>query len=313
MSQSLRAHLADYLALRGALGAVCRADARLLDQFVRYAEASSSGPVSAQLAVEWACSPPGRRRPAGQARRLSPVRGFLRHLQTRIPETQVPDRGVLSRGPRPQPYIYTKRDLEALIDAARSLGPQGSLRPVSYATFIGLIASCGLRAHEALRLEVSDVRLDHRPPHLLIRDTKFHKSRVVPLHPSTAKVMHEYVRAREKLGHAGSGRFFMFYPGRPISYSQVGRIFVELACAAGLRGSSGTGCRLHDLRHTFAVQRLRAWYREGADVCARLPELSVYLGHAKPEYTYWYLTATPELLGSAARRFERRSRVACLS
>jgi integrase len=169
---------------------------------------------------------------------------------------------------------------------------------------IGLLASSGLRVGEAVRLQTSDVRLDDRPPCLLVREAKFRKSRLVPLHLTTAEALRAYVRRRRDLGYDGLAETFFVseHPG-PLLAPSVRRTFVALARRAGLRPSVGPGPRVHDLRHTFAVGRLLAWYREGADVHARLPELSVYLGHVRPEDTYWYLTATPELLGTAAGRF----------
>jgi integrase len=233
------------------------------------------------------------------------VRGFLTHLHAAVPEVEVPGHGLLARNRRPSPYIYSAHEIETLIAAARALGPRRALRPFTYSTLIGLLASTGLRIGEAVRLRIEDVRLDEHPPSLLVQETKFHKSRLVPLHPTTADALRAYAHERRRLGYDGlADTFFVSeYPG-PMHTPRARNTFVALVRRVGLRPPAGPGPRLQDLRHTFAVRRLLAWYREGADVRARLPELSVYLGHVRPEDTYWYLTATPELLSIAAERFD---------
>ena len=173
------------------------------------------------------------------------------------------------------------------------------------ATLIGLLASCGLRAGEALRLRVADVALEAIPPRLVIRETKFRKSRIVPIHPTTADALRDYIAHRTALEYDGlCDTFFVSERGGPLNYHVTARIFVMLTRRLGLRRPAGRGASLHSLRHTFAVERLAAWSHAGADVRARLPELAVYLGHVRPQETYWYLTATPPVLAPAAVRFE---------
>ena len=166
--------------------------------------------------------------------------------------------------------------------------------------------NCGLRASEALKLELVDVDLESVPPRLVIRHTKFRKSRLVPLHPTTAAALRTYAACRRRLGYDGlCDHFFVSERGTPLHYHATARTFVTLARRLGLRGPAGErGACLHHLRHTFAVARLAAWARAGADVRDHLPHLSVYLGHARPEDTYWYLSATPETLDPAAARFD---------
>jgi integrase len=180
------------------------------------------------------------------------------------------------------------------------------LRPHTYETLIGLLLSTGLRAGEAIRLRDQDIVLEaEAPAHLRVLRTKFRKSRLVPLHPSTAEVLRHYRQQRARLGVQGkSDAFFISQRGTALRYRTVSGVFVELAREVRLRGPVGTrGPSLHSLRHTFAVHRLLAWYRDGRDVHDCLPNLAVYLGHMKPEETYWYLTATPDLLRAAAARF----------
>jgi integrase/recombinase XerD len=301
----LRARLDSYLALRRALGFAMRPDERLLRSFIACLEQRGlDGPLRAQSALEWATGI--RSGPGHQAHRLTVARGFLTHLRALDPQVEVPGPGLLGRATRPVPHLYTATDIAALLGAARALGPQDSLRPHTMATLIGLLASCGLRAREALRLRLTDVDLDAQPPRLLIRQTKFRKSRIVPLHATTAAGLRDYAAHRKILGYDDRcDTFFVSHGGAPLTYRAASWTFAGLARRLGLRGPVGVrGVSLRHLRHTFAVERLAAWSRAGADVRARLPELSVYLGHTKPQNTYWYLTATPPLLEPAAARFD---------
>jgi len=303
-ARELRDRLDSYLALRRALGFAMRSDERLLRSFIAFLEERDlDGPLRAQAALEWATGI--RCGPGHQAHRLTVARGFLTHPRALDPQVEVPGPGLLGRAKRPVPHIYTAAEIAALLCAARALGPQDSLRPHTMATLIGLLASCGLRAREALRLQMIDVELDAKPPRLLIRQTKFRKSRVVPLHATTAAGLRDYAH-RTDLGDDDLGdTFFVSEGGAPLTYRVASWTFAGLARRLGLRGPVGVrGVSLRHLRHTFAVERLAAWSRAGADVRARLPELSVYLGHTKPQNTYWYLTATPPLLEPAAARFD---------
>ena len=306
MPVELRIRLERYLALRRALGFAMRAEERLLRNFLAFlASRDPQGPIRAAAAVEWACCTP-RCGAGGRARRLSVVRCFLNHVRACAPETEVPGPGLLPRPARSAPHVYTETEIATLMTAALRLGPPGSLRPHTFATLIGLLASTGLRAGEALRLHRTDVRLHEDPPRLVVRWTKFRKSRLVPLHPSGADSLRAYAETRKRLGYDGRcDAFFVSERRGPLAYSTLGHTFVSLARQVGLRGPpAGRGPSLHGLRHSFAVRRLLAWYQDGVDVRERLPELSVYLGHARPRETFWYLTATPELLRLAADRFE---------
>lgn len=300
----MRSRLEGYLSLKRALGSSMRAETSLLNDFLQFIELKGhKGPITSLLAVEWACSTGSGS--GGQARRLSIVRGFLSHLRATVPETEIPGKGLLATFPRPTPYIYSPSEIQSLLASASLLGPEGSLRPHTFRTLIGLLASTGLRSGEAIRLTVTDVQLDLDTPRLLVRQTKFRKSRIVPVHPTTAEMLRRYLKQRARLGYDGqSDAFFVSEQRRPLHYSAVRRTFEALRRRLGITGSNGRTPKLHGLRHTFAVQRLLTWYREGADVRARLPNLSVYLGHVCPQDSYWYLTATPELLSAAASSFE---------
>ncbi len=307
MSQRhLSLHLDAYLSFREALGFQMRVERTLLRDFIRCIEGrGEDGPIRAQWAVEWACALSARRGPGGAAQRLSMARGFLTYLRATIPETEVPDHALVASFRRPSPYLFTPDQISALMQDAQKGGPRGALRPHTFSTLIGLLASTGLRVGEARRLMVTDVWLDNDPPCLHIRDTKFHKSRLVPLHPSTAEHLRHYTRLRTALHYDGlSDVFFVSEQGGQLGRSTLWHWFNARCRALGM-GPTAEGRRpsLSALRHSFAVQRMRLWYEEGVDVQARLPHLSVYMGHVRPQEGYWYLSATPELLTAAAERF----------
>jgi integrase/recombinase XerD len=307
MSQrSLHLHLDAYLSVRQALGFQMRAERTLLRDFVGYVESQGDGgPIRAQLAVDWACASSTQRGRGGAAQRLSMARGFLAYLRAMLPETEVPHSGLVASVRRPQPYLLTPPQITALIRAAHTMGPRGALWPHTFATFLGVLASTGLRVGEAIRLTVQDVHLDATLPVLHIRETKFHKSRLVPLHPTTVVPLRHYTAVRTTLGYAAlSDVFFVSEQGGPLMHGLLRRCFLTVCHTVGL-GPTDSGRRpsLRALRHSFAVQRMRRWYREGRDVQGLLPHLSVYLGHVRPQESYWYLTATPELLEAAAERF----------
>ncbi|MBL8229550.1 MAG: tyrosine-type recombinase/integrase [Bryobacterales bacterium] len=303
-SADLENHLERYLELRRALGFEMRMEGRQLADFLAFLQGRTlSEQMIAQAAVEWASSRGGQN---WQSKRLSIARCFLVHLRAHQPGVQVPASGIIPCGVRPTPYIYSEAEIAALMKAANELGPAGSLRPHTYATLIGLLASCGLRPGEAVRLCDADVELEAAPPRMVIRETKFRKSRLVPVDSSTADALRKYSSTRKRLGYDGLAQtFFVSESGVPLAYSTVGATFLKIVRRLGIHGPARSfGPNLRCLRHTFAVRRLLRWYRQGMDVNKLLPHLSVYLGHTKPQNTYWYLTATPELLREAASRFE---------
>jgi integrase/recombinase XerD len=299
-------HLEAFLALENALGFPVRTRERLLRDFVDFIEARGiGGPITAEVALDWACAASERRGISGQAARLSVVRRFLLHLSAAIPATEVPDASLVARPRRRRPFLFSAEEIRLLLKAALSLGPAASLRPYTVATLIGLLASAGLRASEALHLTGEDVLLELDAPRLEIRETKFHKSRLVPIHATVADKLREYAEQRRRLNYDGlSDSFFISERGCRIRYMAFYNTFQKLVSGLGIRAMAG-GRRpsLHSLRHGFAVDRLRTWYQQGADVRAYLPHLSIYLGHLEPAHTYWYLSATPELLNEAARSF----------
>jgi len=308
----LDTQLVSYLSLREALGYQMQAEHILLPEFVAYVKAQpNNSPIRIQMALEWACQASTHRGPSGAARRLSMARGFLRYLQASAPETEVPGPGLLPTPRRPKPFLFTSTQITALLEEAQASRPRGSLRPHTLSTLIGLLASTGLRVGEALRLQIDHVHLDRDPPQLHILETKFHKSRIVPLHPSTAERLHHYQAQRAYLHYDGlSEALFVSERGQHVQHPALQDWFARLCQRLAIAPTHGgrAPC-LTSFRHTFAVPRMQRWYQQGLDVQALLPHLSVYLGHIHPQESYWYLTAVPELLSAAAQRFETFAQV----
>lgn len=297
----LRRRLAEYLALRRTLGFKLLRAARLLPDFVAYLERHRAPTLTTALALAWAQQPPAGS-PAWWAQRLSLVRGFATYLQALDAHTEVPPPTLVrSYRPRATPYVYSARDLARLLAAARQLHPR--LRAGTYTTLIGLLATTGMRVGEAIRLDRQDVAWG--PRLLIVRDSKFGKSREVPLHDTTTAALRAYAGLRDRSLHARAPSFFLSTAGTRLIAQNVHCTFLGLVRRAGLERAARRRPRPHDLRHTFAVRTVLGWYHAGLDVEARLPLLSTYLGHVAPSSTYWYLSATPALMAQAAQRLER--------
>lgn len=246
--------------------------------------------------------------------RISMLRQFCLYLAHFDPRTCLVHRSFLPHRTRPAPYIYTRAEVRQIMAAARRMGPRGSLRPAVVATLVGLLYTTGLRIGEALRLNLADVDLKRRV--LLVRETKFKKTRHVPLSASAVARLQAYLRQRRKAGLSTSDDAPLFVNRRGNAFGQVAftTVFLEIIRKIGLRGPKGqAGPRVHDFRHTFAVSRLLAWYREGANLSAKLPLLSTYLGHSTVTCTEVYLHATAELLERVGRRFRAHFAVPPLS
>jgi integrase/recombinase XerD len=301
---ALEQALADYLQLRHSLGHEMAEAGRLLPGFVAYLDARGLPTVTIEAALAWAQQAP--KSPAGRVttigpRRMTAARGFARYLSGIDAGTEVPPLGLMPRrGPWRQPYIYTAADIDALLAAARR-AIVSPLRAVTYHTLIGLLAASGLRIGEAIKLDRGDA--DWAQGVLLIRESKFGKSRLVPLHPSSMQALAGYARLRDQLQpDAAEPAFFTSLNRKRLIYAVVQLTFRQLIDDAGIGAGASWPPRLHDLRHSFAVRTLLAWYQAGEDVQAKIPSLSTYLGHREPASTYWYLSAAPELLALAAAR-----------
>jgi len=303
---TLHDDLVQYVTVRRALGTRLAEPAATLGQFVAFLERERSSHITTALALRWAMAPQGVQR-ATWARRLSMVRQFATWLSAFDPRTEVPPRRLLpGHRRRKPPHIFTDAEIGCLMaEAARLRSPTG-LRPLTYTTLIGLLASTGLRPGEALGLDKPDVDLENGI--LSIRETKFGKSRFVPLAPTACEALRQYAERRDALcAHPRSPAFLLSERGMRVHGGTARRTFVEVSCAIGLRPAMvrrrwGRGPRLQDFRHTFATQKLVEWYRAGLDVERELPKLSTYLGHVEIGLTYWYIEAVPELLFLATKR-----------
>ncbi len=302
----LRKAVRDYLMMRRGLGFKLVRHETGLREFVLFLARKRSARITVNLALEWATQD-AKHKPYEWAARLSIVRGFARHWSATDPSTEVPPLGLLPyRPPRAQPYFYSNHEIQKLLKAAKTRPSIDPLRPWTYYCLFGLLAVTGLRLGEALNLRTGD--MDWSEGILTIRGAKFGKSRLVPLHASTCKVLADYAKRRDRrFSPRAEAHFFVNKNGNRLDKGEVHRMFYTLSRKIGLRAlDASRGPRLHDFRHRFAVETLLRWYRNGEDPRRRLPILSTYLGHAHVTDTYWYLTGTPELLGAAGKRLEKR-------
>jgi integrase len=297
----LRAALTDYLTIRRALGHQLVKIEWLLGRFLDFLEERGAETITTEDALAWATLPGGA--PAWHGVRLSAVRGFASYLQAIDPACEVPPNMLAAPQRRSTPYIYSERELALLIEATGVFRTRH--RTATYRTLIGLLSVTGMRIGEAIALDNADVDLDAEL--LCVRDTKFGKTRQLPLHPSTAAALHRYRRRDDRpRSPGGDDAFLVSMKGNRLDYGSVLFAFRKLLVQVGIRARSER-CkpRLHDLRHTFAVRTLLDAYREDGDVEAQVATLSTYLGHSEPANTYWYLSGAPELMELAAHRLER--------
>lgn len=298
----LRERADDYLRMRRALGYKLEVQGWLLQEFITHLEQAGARTVTIEHALAWATSPTTASRPYW-AQRLSVVRQFARYLKTIDPTCEIPHASLLPFHPRRAvPHLYRPDEITALMAAASTLPMP--LQAATYQTLIGLFAVTGLRLGEAIRLDRDDV--DARQRLLRILHSKFGKSREVALHETTMSALAAYGRLRDRLcPKPRCQAFFLSTRGTRLLAPSIHEAFNRLVEIAGIvPRPGGRRPRPHDLRHGFAVATLLDWYCDGADVQARLPLLSTYLGHVNPASTFWYLTASPELLGLAAGRLE---------
>jgi integrase/recombinase XerD len=303
---SLRQAVEEYLDLRQQLGFKLDRQKLLLREFVSFMEDCGAPYVTTEHALQWALRPRNARS-SYLAQRLIAVRCFARHHCAAEPRTQIPPSDLLPYRPsRAHPYMYTKKDVQRLLTAAKCLRPAGGLRGVTYVTLLGLLSVTGLRISEALSLSPQDVDLAQGL--LTIRKTKFGKTRLVPLHPSTIRALRRYARDRRTfLGIQSATRFFVSSQGGPLSIGAVMKTFRLLRRRVGLHASDRCDePTLHHFRHRFATQTLLRWYRTGQDVERQLPALSTFLGHVNIASTYWYLSCHPGLMRQAMLRLEHR-------
>lgn len=293
---------ADYLATRRAMGYKLAQQGQMLTQFIAHLEAVGAEHLTLADALSWATQPPDASRSCWSAK-LGVVRTFARYLSAFDPLTEVPPVGLIPEpSHRITPYIYSDQDIIGLLGAAGRL--RNEHRADTYRTVVGLLAVTGMRVGEVVRLDRHEVDLDQGL--LTISNTKYGKSRQLPLHPSTLEALAGYGRRRdERRRTPKSPSFFTSTTGTRLLRDNVSSVFPRLVRDAGISWPDRhRPPRAHDLRHSFAVRSLIGWYRDGVDVERHLPLLSTYLGHIGPSSTYWYLTAVPELIELIADRLD---------
>lgn len=303
---SLAEAVDEYLRLRRALGFTLLHAARELRKFVSFLEHEGAAFVTTTLALRWAQEDP-HASAVTQSDRLGVVRRFATWRASADPRTEIPLPGLLPRRyQRPAPYIYSDDEVERIVSCARTLPSERGLRGPTFSTLFGLLAATGMRVGEALGLDREDV--DLREGVLSVREGKFGKSRLLPVHVTTREALEDYASRRDATVIApGTSAFFVSKRRRRVSDGSATSNFVEVSREIGLRPPGegrrrGRGPRLHDLRHRFAVKTIIDWYRSGADVDREIPKLATYLGHKDATSVYWYLQAVPDLLEIATER-----------
>jgi integrase len=298
----LHVQVSDYLALRRAMGFKMAKYGPLLDSLAGYLEDAGLATVTTQAAVAWAVLPQDAQ-PHRWKARLDAARGFARYLAATDPAAEVPPAGLLdARRRRHEPYIFTGPEIAVLLEAAGR--HRWHLPAVTYPALFGLIAATGMRLSEATGLDDADTDLGGAM--ITIRDTKFGKSRRIPLDATVVSALRDYRERRRVLHPAPKvpALFTSAWGTRLIGHHAEAE-FRRITALSGTGASAPSPPRIHDMRHAFAVRTLAGWYRDGKDVAARMPLLSAYLGHVSPVSTYWYLHAVPELLALAAERLEK--------
>jgi integrase len=288
-----------YVDLHRGLGFKFRSQAILLRGFLRAAQTNGDTLVRTETVLAWAAQAPS---PPQRRLRLLTVRRFALMMHAEDPAHEVPAADALGRArlERRAPYIYAPGEIVRLVRAAMEMAPQGTIVPQTYATLFGLLAATGLRVSEALALRCEDITADG----LIVRQTKFRKDRLVPLHGTTWAALDRYLDARKQVA-ACNPTLFVLATGSAPTYDMVNPTFRRLAHQLGLRGRPDhPDARIHDLRHTFAVRSLEQCPGDRAAVARHIAGLSTYLGHAHVTDTYWYLSATPFLMRRVAERGE---------
>jgi integrase/recombinase XerD len=299
---ALARHVEDYLRLRRALGFKLEREGQLLGQLVAYLHCAGAATMTTALAVAWARQPAGAQ-PGQWAKRLGVARRFAQYLLTIDPATQVPPAGVFpARRHRRTPYLWSRDEIHTLLQGARTL--RSPLRAATHEALFGLLAVSGMRIGEAIALHRDDVDLDAGV--ITVRHAKLDRQRLVPLHETTTQALRRYAAERDRLcPKPRCSAFFVSSTGTALDPSRVGKTFRKITSAAGVRTAT-VHPRIHDLRHSFAVHTLVEWQRSGVDINERISTLATYLGHVSPADTYWYLSASPELMQLAAQRLHTR-------
>ena len=300
----LAVEIQNFIHLRRLSGTDYQSQARLLGYFDRFVlEQKVSEPRITQQITDRYIESLSQLAPRSRYNRFCVVRQLCEYLARSDPLGYVPERlkVIPSKGAH-QPYIYSDSEIQALLSAASELPPENSLRPHTYRTLLGVLYTTGIRIGEALALHLEDFHSTQQQ--LYIAEGKFRKARLVPLSGSTCRALEQYMRKRCQIRpRSPDSPLLINERCRRLHHCTVNQTFQHLLRQCGIRHNKHTGPRIHDLRHTFAVHRLLAWYRDGQDVNARLPWLATYMGHVDIHSTQVYLRATPQLIEQVHRRF----------
>ncbi len=302
---SITPQLDRYLSVRRSLGYDLRTEERRLRRFARFADQEGAPHIDTALFLRWDASLPAATTSTRSAR-LSAVRLFAQWLSSIDPAHEVPPRGLLpDRSQRPRPHIYSEAEIASIIAAAKALPSIYGLRGLTYSTLFGLIAVTGLRISEALALDHDDLDVENGV--LRVRRGKLGKERLLPLDSTVVAQLVGYSAERDRLLGSAPDAFFVTWKGTRLTDCSARYNFAHACQQIGLRAHQhycrhGRGPRIHDLRHTFAVQTMINWYRTGKDPAREMIRLTTYLGHTNPDNTFWYLEAVPELLDLAMAR-----------
>lgn len=305
-SISMHKQVNDYIEYRRISGFKMQTAELLLLNFAKFIDNKNyRGPITEAIAIEWAQLSRKATR-ITWARRLEVMRSFAKFCSITEPDTEIPAKTIF--GPahrRLVPYIYQDKEIYQLLNGTRILVPYNSMRSISIKCLFGLLYATGMRVAEALALKPDDVDLNHGL--IAIKQTKFNKSRLIPIHGSTIQALRIYCNKRNKcLEVSEICAFFIMDDGSALKYRAVRYAFLRISGMLGWRSDpKAKHPRIYDLRHTFVCNRLILWYRDKVDVLNALPYLSTYLGHVNITSTYWYITGVPQLMNITSKRFEK--------
>lgn len=292
----LKDDIKQYIELKHFLGFKYRVQASLLNNFAEFAERQDDRFVRTETVLLWAAQAPSA---AQRRNRLLTIRRFTKAMHVEDSRHQVPPKGAFSHksANRRMPHIYSENEISMLLQGAAKLKPEGSIRPATYKTLFGLIAATGLRISEALALQLDDITDDG----IIVRSTKFRKSRLVPIHETVQYELNNYLVFRMKIGSDNTA-VFVSPQGSALCHSTVNSVFLTIARSIGLRRQAGyPGPTIHDMRHTFAVRSLEQCTGNREAISRHMVALSTYLGHAHVTDTYWYLQTTPKLMNGISK------------
>ena len=297
---TMTGHIARYVAMKQKLGYRFTTNAAILRSFARFAEDRNETFIRSETVLQWALASTAAS-PHRRAKQLHTMHAFACWLHAEDTRHEVPPRGAFGSQSyrRSPPHLVSIPDIRKLLTAALSMEPAGTIAPLTWHYMFGLVASTGLRIGEALALTLDDIT----PDGLIIRDTKFRKTRMVALHPTTRDALNRYLAARRK-EKTPDEHVFVITTGGPPSGRCTRAVFRKLAEKTGIRKPGARGPTAHSLRHSFAVRSLENLDPE-ADPGRHMLALATYLGHAKVSGTYWYLESTPVLLRGIAEAAEQ--------